>query len=127
MRASVSQLSRSTQAPIGTIGPASSATGMNSAGGTSPSAGLFQRSSASTAASLPVSSSNTGWKASRELAAHLGAAQLADEREPPPAWLRRLPPKNAQPIPPGALGLVHRAVGLADRLARIRLRVGQQA
>jgi hypothetical protein len=39
--------SRTTQAPIGTIRPESSATGINCAGGTDPRVGCVQRSSAS--------------------------------------------------------------------------------
>ena len=45
----------STQAPIGTISPVSSAIGMNSAGGTGGASGGSQRSSASTAIDRPVS------------------------------------------------------------------------
>ena len=47
--------------PIAVTVPVSSASGMNSDGITTPEAGSRQRSSASTAATLPVARSNSGW------------------------------------------------------------------
>ena len=55
------QASRSTQLPIGTMSPASSARGTNSDGGTSPSSGLSQRSSASAARTREDDPSTSGW------------------------------------------------------------------
>ncbi len=52
---------RSTHRPIGTIKPVSSASGMNSTGGTTPKIGLSQRSSASAPAILPVRRSSFTW------------------------------------------------------------------
>ncbi|OPZ01700.1 MAG: hypothetical protein BWZ09_02662 [Alphaproteobacteria bacterium ADurb.BinA305] len=51
----------SAQSPIATISSLSSATGMNSAGDTQPSAGLFQRSSASTVRTRPSRTHTIGW------------------------------------------------------------------
>ena len=53
--------SRSTQVPIGTISPLSSATGMNSSGGTIRSPGGRQRSSASTPTIRSSASRISGW------------------------------------------------------------------
>ena len=51
-----------TQSPIDSIRPVSSATGMNSEGGTSdPSSASYQRSSASSATSRPDAVSKIGW------------------------------------------------------------------
>ena len=52
---------RSTQAPIGTISPVSSADGMKSFGGTRPRSGCRQRSSASTPTVRPLPSCTCGW------------------------------------------------------------------
>ena len=51
----------STQRPIATIRPVSSASGMKSSGGTMPRSGWIQRISASTPEIRPDSSSITGW------------------------------------------------------------------
>jgi hypothetical protein len=51
----------STQRPIGTISPVSSASGMNCIGDTMPKSGCIQRSSASTPVICPVSVSTFGW------------------------------------------------------------------
>lgn len=53
--------SRNTQSPIAWISPASSASGMNTAGLTSPRPGCAQRSSASTRWICPVAKSTMGW------------------------------------------------------------------
>jgi hypothetical protein len=53
-------VARSSHRVIGTITPFSSATGMNSAGGTSPRCGWFQRSSASHPVTSPVGRYTTG-------------------------------------------------------------------
>ena len=50
-----------TQSPIGSIRPLSSAAGMKSPGGIIPRSGSFQRSSASTATASPLATSQTGW------------------------------------------------------------------
>ena len=55
------QASRSTQRPIGTISPVSSANGMKSPGTTSPRSGWCQRSSASIPATWPSASRTIGW------------------------------------------------------------------
>ena len=55
------QPSRSTQRPIGTIRPISSANGMNWSGGTRPRSGWRQRSSASTPDDRPSARRTTGW------------------------------------------------------------------
>ena len=119
IRRIVSQLSRSTQAPIGTIDPVSSATGMNSAGDTGPSVGLFQRSSASTAAISPVSSSNTGWNAIASSPRVSASRSSRRERQAPTLVGAAAAAEERDAVAAGALGLVHRAVGLADRLAGV--------
>ena len=50
-----------TQAPSGSISPVSSATSMNSDGGTIPSSSSSQRASASTPSIAPVWRSTVGW------------------------------------------------------------------
>ena len=55
------QASRSACSPILRIRPVSSASWMNSIGGTSPRVGCFQRSSASCITVQPVFSSEIGW------------------------------------------------------------------
>ncbi len=55
------QAVRSTQVPIGSIRPVSSATGRNSALLTTPSSALLQRSTASIPETLAVRTSNCGW------------------------------------------------------------------
>src|SRR6202022_3000427 len=54
------QALRSTHSPIPKINPVSSATGMNSAGGTTPNSSLVQRSKASIPATPPERTSNCG-------------------------------------------------------------------
>jgi hypothetical protein len=54
------QASLSTQRPIGTIKPVSSASGMNCPGDTVPSSGWIQRSSASTPVIWPLAMSTLG-------------------------------------------------------------------
>ena len=60
-RAACAQAASSTQRPIGSIRPDSSATVMNSAGSSSPRVGCSQRSSASTEATDPSRSETIGW------------------------------------------------------------------
>ena len=55
------QASSSTQCPSGTTRPVSSASGMNSLGGTSPRSRCSQRTSASTPRILLLESSTIGW------------------------------------------------------------------
>ena len=55
---------RSTQSPIGTISPDSSASGMNWLGGTIPSSGCFQRISASSPTICRDEARILGWKLS---------------------------------------------------------------
>ena len=55
------QARSSTQRPIGTISPFSSAIGMNTSGRTTPAVGWFQRSSASTPTIRSLSRSSIGW------------------------------------------------------------------
>ncbi len=52
---------RMTHSPIGTISPISSASGMKSAGETSPRSGCRQRIRASQPISFSLSSCNCGW------------------------------------------------------------------
>ena len=55
------QASRTTHAPMGTIRPLTSASGMKTSGGIGPRVGCSQRSSASTATTRPESRSTSGW------------------------------------------------------------------
>ena len=59
--AACSQAVSSTHAPMSTITPLSSASAMNSVGGTSPRVACCQRRSASAAVTSPVSRSRIGW------------------------------------------------------------------
>ena len=55
------QACSSTHLPISVISPVSSASGMNSSGGTTPRTGWFQRISASTPVVLMSLRANVGW------------------------------------------------------------------
>ena len=61
MSAPARHASRSTQLPSGTMSPVCSATRMNSAGGSSPRVGWFQRTNASKPVMRWVSRSTVGW------------------------------------------------------------------
>ncbi len=63
--ASWRQDSSRTQAPIGTIGPSSSAMRRNSPGSSSPRSGWSQRSSASQPIGMPSAIATSGWKTTR--------------------------------------------------------------
>ena len=110
---------RSTQRPIGTMSPVSSASGMNWSGATMPRSGWFQRSSASTPTMRPVPMSTRRLVVQHELAAAERLAQRRFEREPlerMAVLLRRI---ELEVVLAPLLGEVHRDVGVLEQRLRI--------
>ena len=113
------QPSRSTQRPIGTIRPISSASGMNSSGPTRPRSGWRQRSSASTPGDGAVVEADDRLVVQLELVGGDRALQVGAQLQAREHALvhRRL--EQAVAALAVALGDVHRGVGVADELVGV--------
>ena len=110
----------STQRPIGTISPVSSASGMNCIGGSTPSSGWVQRSSASTPVICPRRHIHLGLVVQRELVAIERVAQRGLQRQPLDRLGLGLLGEEAEAVLAVFLGEIHRHVGILGQ----RLHVG---
>ena len=114
------QASFSTQRPIGTISPVSSASGMNCIGGSTPSSGWVQRNSASTPVICPRRQIHLRLVMQRELIALEGVAQRGFQRQTLDRLDLDLLGEEAEVVLAVFLGEIHRHVGILGQ----RLHVG---
>ena len=94
--------------------PVSSAIGMNSAGGTSPSVGWRQRTSASNPSTQPRSSAHDGLQQHLQLPVGEGVAEVVLELQAAGGAVPHRGVEGGDAVPSRLLGLVHGGVGVAD-------------
>ncbi len=104
-----------TQAPIGTMSPDRSATGMNSAGLTVPSSGWSQRRRASQPTGRPCAEGHDRLVDEAQLVALEGPAQRGVEIEAAGDLAAQRVAEHLDPGPAPLLGQVHGRVGVAQQ------------
>ena len=111
-----------TQRPIGTIRPRSSASGMNSIGGTRPRVGCCQRSSASMLDHAAAGDVDLGLEVEQQLAARQRELQRRLELELARRELGQLGGVELDVVLALLLGQVHRRVGVLEQASPSRRR-----
>ena len=106
----------STQSPIGTMTPVSSATGMKSAASIRPLVGWFQRTSASAASARSETAEKIGWYSTVSSPSRSALRQRRRELGAHPALRAQLVGEDRRARPARLLGGVHGGVGVRHEL-----------